>query len=100
MEGSAYSRKPWEVIHSPKCKCCHFLKRKMDIRRIHCRNLSKEDKKLAIQALPNNFGFHNVYKLDPNHMDVCDCCLALKEFRQKERKYSARYVGRHKFQVK
>ena len=101
----SFTKKPWKISHKPLCKCCVVLQRKMKHSKIcYSQKLTNEQKRKRIKLLVSgdlsdkfdlpggdfNVGTR-VYFKDDDHKDLCDCCVALQDFRGREKAKQAGY---------
>ena len=101
----SFTKKPWKISHKPLCKCCVVLQRKMKHSKIcYSQKLTNVQKRKRIKLLVSGDlsdkfelpgGDFNVdtrvYFKDDDHKDLCDCCVALQDFRGREKEKRARY---------
>ena len=79
------TKKPWKVDHNEICKCCGVLKKKKDLAHLYNRCQTRDEWKKERDFYISQNGPMEYYKVPSNHMDLCECCVALKEIRRKEK---------------
>ena len=84
----------WKKPHDPACQCCIMLKRKWELQKLKSKKLSPAEKADLVKSLPCKPGGTGHYKLNPNHIDQCECCTVLRKLRERDRVYSARRTKR------